>query len=365
MMKTKTLLYIITIILTYYASIFSQDETYYFYHGLNYGSQSCYNPATLIINGGFGIMQISNRSTNLSSINFKAGWNNVYDNISHPIREIKAYGVQKFIFGEVFPGNLKVKNAQWFPNYQLHMLGGGMTYRGMYEWYHFHNFKYPKMFALFSWTAYHTVNEVVENNRFEGNNVDVIADMLIFNPLGVLLFSFDSVSRFLSHVLNLSDWSFQPVYSPSTRTIENNGQNFCMKYAIPGSEKWSIFYFFGVHGTLGLSYKAVNGKSFSFGAGIKAKDLITTNYNNNTRSMTTSFIWTAGLFYDRNNSLLASLILAGTKGYRARLNIYPGLIKYGFITPGLFCAISEDEQLISGISFNFLPFGYAGFLSFR
>ena len=108
------------------------------------------------------------------------------------------------------------------------------------------------------------------------------------------------------------------------------------------------------------SYKIKNGRSFSFGGGLIAKDLIETKRNSYSRSMTTSLKWTAGFFYDRNNSLLASLILAGTKGYRARLNIYPGLIPFGLFSPGLFCAIGKDKELITGIHFSFMPVGYVG-----
>lgn len=341
-------------------TLLSQGKSYYFYHGLRYGSELCYNPITLIINGGFGIMQINNRSTQLRSIDFKIGARNIWKNISNPIEEIKTFGVKDFITSEIIPYKLRPKNAQWFPNYQLHLIGGGMTYRTLQDWYQYHNFKYPRLNAILALSVYHILNEVVENNSYQGNNVDVIADMLIFNPLGVLLFSFDSVAKFFSQTLHMADWSFQPMYSPLSGTLENNGQNFSIKYKLPYLNSWSLFYFFGVHGVLGLSYKTPTGSSFSLGGGLIAKDLIETKRKNNTRSMTTSLKWTAGFFYDRNNSLLASLILAGTKGYRLRLNIYPGLIPLGLFSPGLFCAVGKKGELITGINFSFTPIGCAG-----
>jgi len=341
----------------------AQESPTYFYQSLDYGSQTCYNPLTLIVNGGFGIMQINNRSTQLNSVDFQIGYQNVMTNISNPIKAIKTFGVKKFITSEMIPTELKPKTAQWFPNYQLHVIGGGMTYRALQEWYASHHFKYPQLNALLALTSYHLLNEVVENNRYSGTNVDAIADLLIFDPLGVFLFSFDSVARFFSHTLQMADWSFQPMYAPFSGTLENNGQNFSIKYNLAGSDKWSLFYFFGVHGLVGLSYKAQKGTSFSFGAGLIAKDLIELNGKNNTRSMTTSLVWTAGLFYDRNNSLLASLILAGTKGYRVRLNIYPGMISLGKFSPGLFFAVGKEKELIAGIHFRFIPVGCAGYLT--
>lgn len=340
----------------------AQNRSAYFYHGLNYGSEACYNPLTLIVNGGFGIMQINNRSTRLRSIDFKIGYENILNNIKNPIREIKNFGVKDFITTEIVPSNLRPKNAQWFPNYQLHLIGGGMTYRALQEWFSYHHFEYPTLNAILALSSYHLLNEVVENNCYRGTNVDAIADLLIFDPLGLLLFSFDKVAHFFSYTLHMADWSFQPMYSPISGTLENNGQNFSIKYNLPCCDKWSLFYFFGVHGLVGLSYKAQNGASFSFGGGLIAKDLIEFKRENNTRSMTTSLIWTGGFFYDRNNSLLASLILAGTKGYRVRLNIYPGLISLGRFSPGLFFAIGKNKELIAGIHFRFIPVGCAGFL---
>jgi len=39
----------------------NHDTTqYFFYHALPYGSQATYNPMNVIINGGYGILQIPN-----------------------------------------------------------------------------------------------------------------------------------------------------------------------------------------------------------------------------------------------------------------------------------------------------------------
>ena len=43
-----------------------------------------------------------------------------------------------------------------------------------------------------------------------------------------------------------------------------------------------------------------------------------------------------GVFYDRDNSLMASLQFARSRDYRYRLNLYPGLIPVGRLRPGFF-----------------------------
>ncbi len=335
------------------------NHSFWYYHGLDYGSESCLHPLRTIINGGFGIMQIHNRSTRLADVDYATGWRNITSNILHPWENIRQYGTGTFFITEVIPSSLKTTHAQWFPNYQLHVIGGGMTYRSMLEWYRYHGTPFPRTHALVSWSIYHFLNEVVENNNFNGTNVDAIADLLIFNPLGLLLFQFDPINRFFGHTMHMRDWSFQPMYAPANGTIENNGQNFCISHALPGSRRWHWFYFFGVHGSIGLMYRTDSGGGLSIGAGLKANELITTYYDNNTRSMTTSFLWTAGVFYDRNYSLLASYIYSQSKSYRHRLNIYPGLFRYGRFSPGLFCAVGQHRRIVWGIHLPAIPMGFA------
>jgi hypothetical protein len=66
-----------------------------------------------------------------------------------------------------------------------------------------------------------------------------------------------------------------------------------------------------------------------------------------------------GVFYDRNNSLLASLSLSFKTDYWANLNIYPGIIKFDRFSPGLWLAYNEDKKMVLGITFNWFPMGIA------
>ena len=330
------------------------DSTLYFYHGKSYGSESLFNPLNVIINGGFGILQISNRSNRLSDIDFENGWKNVTYNLSHPFQTIDAFGWDKFWRQEVFPTSFKLKQAQYYPNYKNHLCGGGFTYRAFVEWYRFHNYQKPVLWALSSWMAYHLLNEVVENNYYVGPNVDSISDVYIFNTAGLLLFSINKVARFFGNTLHMRDWSFMPGYDPWLNTIENIGQNFMIKVKLPFWKSWSYFNHWGVHGMFGLSHLAQNGNSISFAGGLVAKELVQIDNDTGVRELTTSLVWTAGIFYDRDNSLLASLILSGTKGYRVRINIYPGVIKYGKLSPGFFFNLRKDNQAVLGFHFNYV-----------
>ncbi len=335
------------------------DKENYFYHGQNYGSELIATPFTTIINGGFGILQISNRSNHLHDINYTRGFKNLTYNLSHPFEVISDYGWGEFLKREVLPLGFKRSNSQFIPNYELHLIGGGMTLRRFKEWYRWHNYPHPTSWAYLSWFFYHFINEVVENNTYKGKNIDPVSDMYIFNTLGAVLFSWDKAAKFFGQTLNMRDWSYMPSYDPWQNSVENVGQNFIIKYELSFMRPWSFTYLFGNHGSWGLSYRKKDGDSYTFGAGIVADDLVEIKNRNQSRTQTVTLAWTFGLFYDRENSLLASLILAGTKGYKMRLNIYPGLIWFKRLSPGLFVNLRKDNQVVFGLHLNLFPFGIA------
>ncbi len=122
--------------------------------------------------------------------------------------------------------------------------------------------------------VYHLLNEVVENGAYEGYNTDAIADLLFFDPASMVLFSFDSVCRFFSHTLHMNDWSYQICYDPFHRTLENNGQNFVVKWRIPRHEGWGLFYHWGTHGEFGVCRTDERGECWSFGVGLKAGEVV-------------------------------------------------------------------------------------------
>ncbi len=138
---------LIFIFLLFLSNLFPQEKNY-FYRGLDYGSESVINPITLVINGGFGILQVENRSRYLKDIKFYNGLKNLIWNLSDPITSIRAYGVKDFIFNEILPIRLNRKNAQFWPNYQNHLIGGGLAYRETLEWYRMNGFPNPKLFQF-------------------------------------------------------------------------------------------------------------------------------------------------------------------------------------------------------------------------
>ncbi len=336
-------------------SLRAEESPYYFYHGRDYGSEAMVQPLRMIINSGYGIMQLDNRNNRLGDVDYEQGWNTLSLNLRHPLQSIESEGWGDFIRKEILPFSTGAADARYWPNYSQHLIGGGMSYRLMLEWYRWHEYPTPTAWAIASITAYHVLNEVVELADFEGYSTDPIADLYFFDPLSCILFSSDRVAGFFAETLNMEDWSFQPAYGIDDGAIINNGQNFAFKYPLPGSERWSLFYHFGTHGEFGLSRKDARGRSWSFGAGLKAKNLL--EFDDDTRGVDLAPV--AGIWVDREGSLLSSVVYAATKRYRLRVNVYPGVFRFGSLSPSFFLVMNQEGGILTGLGLQWLPMGLA------
>ena len=353
-MKTiYLLLYIISII----NCVYSQQNDYYFYHPeIHYGSELYFNPLTAVINGSFDILRNGGHDKDIFAQEYGAGIKNVWANISDPVKHIKRYGWNRFISREVFPLSLKKEKAQYIPNYLHHIFGEGMIYAKMGEWYDHHGIKYPYLVSIFTTFFFQYLNESIENESFNKTNVDPIADLLVFNPIGYLLFSFNSIKKFFSSTLYLNDWSLQPVLNPTNYHMENAGEQFILKYKLPFTKNYSAFFYWGICGIFGVSYNYKSEHNFSFGIG-NIVNKINENIIPNSRIMTPDMDGAIGIFYDRNNSLMTSIIVTGPRFYNAKINIYPGFVKFGFFMPGMYLAFGEWDKFVAGITFAKIPLG--------
>ncbi len=326
-----------------------------FYRGLPYGSESLVNPARLIVNGGFGILQFDGRDNRFAHVAFRRGWNRVWTDLRHPVTAIEVAGWKEFLQTEVLPVSTSRKGAQYWPNYTLHLVGGGMSWAEMSEWYDQHGFEHPSAWAGATLTVYHVLNEVVENDDQPGPTTDAITDLLLFDPAGVLLFSRPGVRGFFGRTLHLRDWSNQPAIDFAHGSIENQGQNFSIKWCPGWCRRWSVFYYFGNHGEGGVSFTRPNGSSYSIGAGLVASKLVDLGQGERTAELLPS----AGFFYDRNGSLLFSVMTSRSKRNRVRVNVYPGLVRVGGVTAGAFVLWNENGVPAAGVTLPLLPLGVA------
>ena len=331
----------------------------YFYTNKDYGSEALFNPLTLLINGGYDITQLQSVSNKIYDPDFSRKLNNVLHNLGDPFPRIRQYGTWKFFRQELLPLGFGADNMQWAPNYQQHLIGCGMLYTAMKEWYEDKNFPVPWLFSSVTLMTQHLLNETIETGPYEGWSVDEISDIYIFDLGGIVLFSFDSVNEFFHDQLNLSDWSLQATISTPYGRI-NAGQYFSFKWKLPFSDNYSLFYRCGMGALLGLSKKMNIEDNLSVGLGFKTKHLV--DLNNVLRERTIETGWLAGVFYDRNNSLLASVVLSGIKEYFCSIDVYPGIIKFDRFSPGVFTIIGLNGNLTLGVSTKYLfGIGYSNY----
>jgi hypothetical protein len=348
------------VLLLFQSLLCEENEKYYFYHPENdFGSECIFNPISCILNGGYDVLRNGRNSKDITEQYYAQGAKNVWRNITHPIRNIEIFTWKKFLTSEIFPVSTDSEDFQYFPNYANHLVGHGLKYVRLAEWYDYHGFKYPRIWSLLTTFCYAYLNEIIENGNSSSVNVDPIADMLFFNPLGILLFSTDWAKRFFSEKWPMYDWSLQPIFNPFNNHLNNTGEQYVIRKSF--GKRYSGFFYWGTSGIGGLTYKRKDGNNISFGIGgivnrLIERKLIKSKFF--ARYVAPETIDGAiGFFYDRNNSLLASLIISGPIYYNAWLNIFPGLVEIKSLRPGLYLGVGELDKFQLGITLAYFPFG--------
>lgn len=131
----------------------------------------------------------------------------------------------------------------------------------------------------------------------------------------------------------------------------NAGQYFSIKWKFPFSDDYSLFFRYGMGALLGISKKTDSEETISYGIGFKTKHLVDVGQN---RQRTIETSWHAFIFYDRNNSLLASIVMRAVKEYCCMIDIHLEIIEFGGFSPGLWAVILRDENLMIGLTIKYI-----------
>lgn len=338
-------------------AVAGSDTVRLFYRPYDYGSMSMFTPWNVVLNGSFDNLQLDRQDRRLASLPYAQGLGNTWRNVVSPGAAISTLGWWKFIRTEVLPLDLSVEGGQWVPNYQLHLIGGGMTYRMLAEWYDEHGASAPEWWAGGTIAIYHVLNEAVENGRYDGYNTDLIADLLIFDWLGVLLFSNDDVARFFGETLQMRDWSNLPVITFPGGELNNNGLYYSMKYGIDST--WSAFYLMGLSNMVGASMRLDTEHSISLGLGARGKHLVDLDPRVNLKSL--ELVPTGGVFWDRNGSLMASVTASGQETQTVIVQVYPGVVGSAPWSPALWAAWGTSGRWGVGLAVQGgIGVGYGG-----
>ncbi len=330
----------------------------FFYRGLPYGSDAAFHPASELVNGAFGILQISSNWVTLDRIDFRQGLDITWRSITQPGRTVDAYGRSAFVTDQLVPATFRWNNLQYVPNYTLHLVGGGARHRAFTEWYRAHGFAAPVAWAWGTTILHAFAVESVEHYAENQPTVDPVADMLLFDPLGALLFSSDRVAGFFANTLNMGIWSGQPAYNPVENTIENAGENYGLHLFFGDTHRVGLFAYLGMSDLFGVTVRRGALFDWSVGLGGAVAELNARDRGNGTTSLFARIQPSAGFFLHRNRSLLASVQVSQAWTQLLRVQIYPGVFDVHGFSTGFYTGI-RDNDVIVGVSFSRFPIGLA------
>jgi hypothetical protein len=327
-----------------------KDRALRFYKRLSFGSESEFDPLTEVLNEGFGILQTQGQDRHVFRRDYAAGARNVMESVVHPVRTYADYGWRRAVRNEwlpLTPDDGKGGGA-WVPNYLYHFFGGGMVGIRMSEWYAVHGVSHPELASATTFMGMQFLNEVVENAARRGSNEDATTDLLIFDPAALLVWRWGAMQRLFSGPLELTNWPAQPSIDVPSGTLENVGQEYVLRAPIPKLGAWHVFAYFNMTSLVGLSHPLPNGASLSVGGGVDAIDNPVVDPRTGAKGATLRP--KAGIFYDREGSLLWSLQVGSRRDIAVvNANIYPGLVHVGGYSPGLFVQVPRHAGVRVGL----------------
>ena len=302
------------------------------------GSDATFNPLSHYLNLAFDTTQNPfwfSQSAYFS--NHGVLWNRIRD----PFEAIEAQGgFGKFLSEEVY-------GIRATPNYTLHLLGGGYDYRWLAEWYEANRVPHAYLLAFLTSYLANIGNEAVETTGSQVTTNDHIADLFLFDIVGKLMFLNDAVVRFLHDTMQMRAWHFQPMLNLRYLRIDNAGSNYIFRPRLFG-DTFRPFIHMGLTLLGGVSWRCTADDSFTVAGGVAPTDPLAFEGDP-----------IAGFYWDRADSLLASMTLNGSSNLAVRLNIYPDVVSVADLKTGIFFAYSKANEVSFGLSIH-MPAGVSG-----
>ena len=88
----------------------------------------------------------------------------------------------------------------------------------MTEYYEHHDYTHPQLMSWLTLYAGHWLNEAVQAQKFSMGSADAVADLLLFDWIGKVLFLSTPVASFL-RTFHLKDWTFQTFWDPLSNSL--------------------------------------------------------------------------------------------------------------------------------------------------
>ena len=308
------------------------------------GSRSLFSPISVLLNKGLDHFQARDSNRDLREFNFNSIRLVVFDAITNPVRAIEHYpGWSKWLRTEILPLGYKKDDARWAVNYSEHMIAGGLTYRKLGQWYAAHGYPAPRLLAGVTTWAASALNEAAEFQTSTRAASSTVADLLVFDLGGIILFSWDAPVRFFTEKLQAADWSTQASIMFPNGQVQNNGQYYIVKVPLPKT-KTRFFTRFGMGLQSGFT-RVIADHGVSLAAGFDTQYRFVDPITQDERIGT---FFSGGMYVDRDNSLLFSLG-AGPTNNRVVMNVYPGLMPGVGRDLGFWAAYTRDKTVLLGL----------------
>ncbi len=300
------------------------DENDRIFKGRAYGHEAVFSPFTILLNRGYEIVQVGNHSRAIFDFDYGRASGAIADALVRPgaaIERVGGWG--HFLRTEVLPIATGFDDAKWFPNYMEHLIGGGLTNRMLVDWYDMRGVPAPRVMAGVTSMAAAFLNEVMEHPDTDLGPASSVADLYLFDLGGVLLFNWDPLARFFVEDLGAADWSPMASLTLPDAHLHNNGMYIAYKIPLPFVDRARFLWRLGLGSQAGIAYRLDDEHSISVGLGA---DTSRRDLDPVTLEETIEIVRSMGIFYDRNNSLLASVMISERWEDLLAVNVYPGVL---------------------------------------
>lgn len=284
-----------------------------------WGSQGQFHPASFLLNEAGDIGQLEGHDRRLGHLFGPDGFERLGGTLSHPGESVRRQGTRRFLTSEVVPTSLDPNRAQWIPNWQVHLLGGGFNNAQLEDWYRAQGSAHPALLSCATTYAAALLNEAAERQEQPGNfSTDPLADLLLFDAASLALFRLPGVRTFFTTTVEMRNWPLQPSLT-ADGSLANAGQYWILRTPLPWTRA-KLLYHFGLGNVAGLSIPlGQGGTSLSLAGGAHARRNVELAHQGQSVDLTPK----AGLFLDRNGSLLASAFWSGQSADRFTFQLHP------------------------------------------
>lgn len=331
--------------------VLATPDSLFFVKGRDYGTDAYGGPFDVILNKGFAVAQWQDQDRHIFS--YPYGWRAVWASITDPGPAIeRAGGWGKVFESHVLPlGWDEFRDAQWMPNYFGHLFEGGMAYRRQLEWNRVNGVPFPTLSAVLVTQLAVTINEAYEtpvNDPWvqENGTAGLFIDWVIMDPLGVLLFHQDGVSRFFANKLGAVLWPRQASITFPGGRLTNNGEAVIIRPRLWFTDAFRLFFRGGVGAEGGVSIPLEDGLSLSVGAGADSSG----RKLNTDHIEEASFGFSTGIWIDREGSLLVSATWNHKTDRRLAIDVFPGVIPIAGSSIGAWFQLDQFWRPYIGIT---------------